>query len=320
MKFGLLLPGQGAQFVGMGADFQKRSSAAAEVFERADRTLNLPLSHLCFEGPLEELTKTDIAQPAIYTCSLAALAAFEEQLQAALEPVMAAGLSLGEYTALTAAKALNFEDGLRLVRLRGQAMQDASEAKPSGMSSVMGLEREPLEKLCSEVAARTGLICQVANLNSPGQIVVSGETAALDELEPKAREAGAKRAMRLNVAGAFHSEVMRPAAERLETALAAVDFQEPLCPIWQNATGQPETRPEALKTHLAAQLTAPVLWQDSFASMAQELDAANPGLSFLEPAPGKVLAGLARKIHRPAKIQALDSADALENLLAELHN
>ncbi|KAA3608020.1 MAG: [acyl-carrier-protein] S-malonyltransferase [Planctomycetota bacterium] len=314
MKAGLLMPGQGAQSVGMGADFAAASPAAQALFARADEILGISLTRLCFEGPIEELTRTDVAQPAIYTCSLAALAALQETAGTELEPTMAAGLSLGEYTALAAAGALSFEDGLRLVRLRGQAMQDASDACPSSMSSVMGLERDAVEALCAGVAAESGKICQVANLNSPGQIVVSGEIAALDLLEPRAKEAGARMAVRLTVAGAFHSEVMRPAAERLQQALESVAFAEPRCPVWQNATGQSEQAPKALKANLAAQLTAPVLWQDSFAAMA-EAAADRP---FVEPAPGRVLAGLGRKIARGAKIHSLNSMEALPAVLEAL--
>jgi [acyl-carrier-protein] S-malonyltransferase len=311
---GLLLPGQGAQDVGMGADFAAASSAARARFEEADEVLGFGLSKLCFEGPLEELTKTDVAQPAIYVCGMAALAALEEKLGRPLAPSMAAGLSLGEYTALAAAGALSFADGLRLVRLRGAAMQDASDAKPSSMTSVMGGEIEALEKLCAEVAAESGAICQVANLNSPGQTVVSGEIAALDLFEARAADAGARRAVRLNVAGAFHSEVMRPAAERLGAALSETAFQAPTCPVWQNATAAPETDPDRLRANLMAQLTAPVRWEESFRGMAE----AAAGAPFLEPAPGRVLAGLARKIARESSVLSLHEAAALDGVAAEL--
>jgi len=309
MKFGLLLPGQGAQAVGMGADFAEASAAARAVFDEADEVLGLPLSKLCFEGPMEELTRTDIAQPAIYTCSMAALAALEEKHGTA-ELTSAAGLSLGEYTALAAAGAMSFADGLRLVRLRGAAMQEASDAMPSSMTSVMGMEQAALEDLCAAVAAETNSICQVANLNSPGQIVVSGQIAALDLFDVRVKEAGARRALRLTVAGAFHSEVMRPAADKLETALNEVDFQAPRCPVWQNANAAASQDPSELKQQLAAQLTAPVRWQESFAAMS----AAQAGTPFLEPAPGRVLAGLARKIDNQAQVLSLHQADALDTL------
>ena len=311
MEYGLLFPGQGAQEVGMGQDFVEASPAARGLFEQADEILGFSLSKICFSGPLENLTATDIAQPAIYTCSLAALAAFEEKAGETIRPRMTAGLSLGEYTAMTAAGALSFADGLRLVRLRGSAMQAASEALPSGMASVMGMERSDLEAVCAKVAAETGQICQVANLNSPGQIVVSGQIGALDVLEPEAKEAGARRVMRLQVAGAFHSEVMRPAAEQLEAALEQTDFQTPVCPIWQNATALPSNEPTELKANLIAQLCAPVLWQSSFAAMAETA----PTLHFLEPAPGRVLGTMARKIAPGSTVVSLKDLPALEDLL-----
>ncbi len=307
------MPGQGAQDVGMGKDFAAASPAARALFERADQILGLPLSRLCFEGPLQELTATDVAQPAIFVTSMAALAALEEAAGEPLRPRMAAGLSLGEYTALTAAGVLSFEDGLRLVRQRGAAMQRASEALPSSMSSVLGLERAVCERVCAEAAAATGKICQVANLNAPGQIVVSGELAALDDFEPRAKASGAKRVIRLNVAGAFHSEVMRPAARELERELGNVEFRPARCPVWQNATAAPATAPHELRAQLAAQLTAPVRWEESFRAMT----AAASGASFLEPAPGRVLAGLARKIAPEAKVLNLHEAAALPALLQQ---
>ena len=311
MNFGLLLPGQGAQAVSMGADFAKTSPTARNLFSQADEVLGFSLSKLCFEGPLEELTKTDVAQPAIYVTSLSVLAAIEERHAQKIQPLAAAGLSLGEYTALSAAGALTFEDGLRLVRLRGSAMQEAAEALPSGMTSVMGMELENLTELCSRVSEETGAICQVANLNSPGQIVVSGQNEALDVFDLQAKEAGARRAMRLNVAGAFHSEVMRPASVKLNAALEETEFSVPNCPVWQNATGLPESDPTLLKENLVAQLCSPVLWENSFRDMAQTLGQQ----AFLEPAPGKVLAALARKINREATVHSADSAEAIENLL-----
>ncbi|TAH38472.1 MAG: [acyl-carrier-protein] S-malonyltransferase [Planctomycetota bacterium] len=313
MHIGLLLPGQGAHFVGMGRSFAADWPAARELFERADAVLGWKLTQACFEGPIEFLTRTDVAQPAIYTCSLAALAALEQKTGRRVLPLLAAGLSLGEYTALAAAGALGFEDGLRLVRLRGQAMQEASEALPSGMSSVMGMERVALDRLCAEAAAAAGGVCQVANLNSPGQIVVSGELAALADLEQRVKAAG-KRCLRLQVAGAFHSEVMRPAADRLKAALDEVRFQAPACPVWQNALAAPETDPGRLRANLAAQLTAPVLWEDSFRGMA----AVAAGRWFVEPAPGVVLKGFARKIAPEARVLSLAESKDLESLPPEM--
>lgn len=313
MEFGLLFPGQGAQKVGMGADFVEASPAARALYDRADAALGFSLSGICFEGPQEALNRTDVAQPAIYVTSLAALAALEERLGQPVSATMAAGLSLGEYTAMAASGAVSFLDGLQLVRLRGEAMQAASDAMPSSMTSVMGLEVSTLEQICMQAARESGGVCQVANLNSPGQVVVSGQLEALDLFDPLASAAGARRVIRLAVAGAFHSEVMRPAAERLGEALAGTPLDTPSCPVWQNATAARSVDPATLRENLARQLTAPVLWQASFASMA-EAAGATP---FLEPAPGRVLAGLARKIAPSASVLRLDSVAALEPLLNE---
>jgi [acyl-carrier-protein] S-malonyltransferase len=309
MNYSLIFPGQGAQFVGMGLDFVDNSAAAKAVFDEADEVLGYSLSDICFNGPEAKLTDTDIAQPAIYVCSLAAIAALEEKLQTEIVPAQTAGLSLGEYSAMCAAKVFSFADGLRLVQLRGQAMQDASLAKPSSMTSVMGLDRAPLDELCKQVETVTGRVCQVANLNSPGQVVVSGELQALDSLESLATEAGARRAIRLNVAGAFHSEVMRPAADKLSIALADTSFETPVCPVWQNTTASASTDVDVLRNNLQQQLCAPVLWQDSFAAMSSDFD----GL-FIEPAPGKVLTAMARKINRDAQVSALHNFDALTTI------
>jgi [acyl-carrier-protein] S-malonyltransferase len=310
MNYSLIFPGQGAQFVGMGRDFVEHSSAAKDVFSEADEVLGYSLSDICFDGPEDKLISTDIAQPAIYTCSLAALAALEQQAQCAITPVQTAGLSLGEYTAMCAAKVFSFAEGLRLVQLRGQAMQSASAAKPSSMTSVMGLDREQLDDLCAQASTATDMVCQVANLNSPGQIVVSGEIGALEKLEEIATEAGARRAIRLSVAGAFHSEVMRPAADELGAALAETNFKTPQCPVWQNATAKSSVDVKVLRENLQQQLCAPVLWQDSFAAMSATSDS-----HFLEPAPGKVLTAMARKINRDAKVSALHSFESITEIL-----
>jgi len=309
MEFALLLPGQGAQYVGMGRDFFAGSPDAKKVFQTADEILGFPISEICFEGPEEELTRTDIAQPAIYVCSLAALAALHE-IGGGFTPLATAGLSLGEYTALAAAEAFSFEDGLRLVRLRGLAMQGASDQCASGMTSVMGMEQAALEKICLHSRETSQGICQIANLNCPGQIVVSGETHALEAMETLAKEAGARRVIRLTVAGAFHSEVMRPAAEKLKEALLQTNFSAPICPVWQNVSAQPGIDGETIRAGLVAQLTAPVLWQTSFLDMVSCF----PGATFLEPAPGKVLTGLARKIDSETKVVSIPTLDSLQAL------
>lgn len=291
---GFLFPGQGAQHAGMGKALAERFAAARQVYSRADEILGFPLSRLCFEGPIEELTRTDVSQPAIYATSLAALAAGEEAgAFRREEAAMVAGLSLGEYTALCAAGSLGFEDGLRLVRLRGEAMQAASAAKPSSMSAVLGLDEKGIEEACRE-ASSVGIV-SVANKNAPGQIVISGEVAALAAAEEACKRRGAKRCIRLQVAGAFHSEVMRPAAERLSVALEKTRIVPPRVPFFSNVTGGRVGDPEEIRRNLAAQVCSPVLWE---ASMRGAL--ASGVASFLELAPGTSLGGMLRKIEPKA--------------------
>ncbi len=294
---GLLFPGQGAQAVGMGKAFFASSASARAVFERADATLDMPLSRLCFEGPIEELTRTDVSQPAIFATSLAALAALEE-LPGSLRRERAAfvaGLSLGEYTALCAAGSLSFEEGLRLVRLRGEAMQAASEAKPSSMTAVLGLDEAGIEDACREASA-AGIV-SIANKNAPGQIVISGELAALDAAEKACVARGARRCTRLTVAGAFHSEVMRPAADRLRAALAKVEIRPPRVPFASNVTGGAVADVDAIRENLAAQVCAPVLWE---ACMRTAIAAGVR--AFVELPPGTALAGMLRKIEPGATV------------------
>ncbi|MFN0205390.1 MAG: ACP S-malonyltransferase [Planctomycetota bacterium] len=298
---GLLFPGQGAQAVGMGKAFADNSvnlkgARARELYQAADQILNIPLTRLCFEGPLDELTKTDISQPAIFVTSLAALAALEEAgAFDRAKATMAAGLSLGEYTALCAAGSLTFEDGLRLVRLRGQAMQAASDAKPSSMSAVLGLDETGIEDACKE-ASLVGIV-SIANKNAPGQIVISGELAALEAAENACKKRGAKRCIRLNVAGAFHSEVMRPAANRLADALANTNILPPRVPFFSNVTGARAGSVELIRTNLAAQVCATVLWD---ASLRAAIAAGTN--TFIELAPGTSLAGMLRKIEPAAQV------------------
>lgn len=285
---GVLFPGQGAQFPGMGHDWAEAFPRARETFEQADAILAFPLSATLWEGG-EAVHRTDIAQPGIFVTSVAAMRVLIER---GLDPnaaAVTAGLSLGEYTALWFAGALSFEDGLRLVRLRGEAMQAASERAPSGMLSLLGATPEQAEALAA-VGAEHG-ICQVANLNAPGQIVLSGEIAALEAVEAAAKEHGVRRARRLSVAGAFHSECMRPAAERLRAALAEVEIAPPRIPFVTNVTGGRSADPETIREHLATQVCAPVRWEACVRAALEE------GVRvFLEPAPGTVLAGILRKI------------------------
>ena len=211
---------------------------------------------------------------------------------------------------MAAAQVFSFSDGLKLVQLRGNAMQRASEAKPSSMTSVMGLDRESLDAICEDTEKKISKICQVANLNSPGQIVVSGELEALDVFEKLALDNGARRAVRLSVAGAFHSEVMRPASEQLEFALNSTHFNVPICPVWQNATAEASTDVELLRKNLALQLCSPVLWQETFLKMSNDYKGV-----FVEPAPGKVLSAMARKINRESTVIPLPEHQYISELL-----
>ena len=292
----ILFPGQGAQFPGMGKAWAEAFPAARGIFEQADEALGFSLSEAAFREEGDDIHRTDLAQPAILTTSVAILSVLIER---GLDPARAsltAGLSLGEYTALWCAGSLDFVDAVRLVRLRGEAMQAASEATPSSMTSLMGATLESAEALAA-VGAEHG-ICSVANRNGPGQIVLSGELAALDAVEAQAKAHGIKRAVRLTVAGGFHSECMRPAADRLAAALTEVEVRAPRIPFLSNVTGAPVDDPAAIKEALAQQVCAPVLWEISMRhALSEGVD------RFLEPGPGAVLAGLMRRIAKDSGTQ-----------------
>lgn len=292
----ILFPGQGAQFEGMGRDWCEADETARETFAEADRILGFELSTLCWERG-DEVNRTDVAQPGIFVTSVAVVRALERRGLERGAAAATCGLSLGEYSALWCAGSLDFADGLRLVRLRGEAMQAASEATPSGMTSLMGADEVQAEALAA-VGAERG-ICAVANLNAPGQIILSGELAALDALESAAPDHGVRRTRRLVVAGGFHSECMRPAAERLEVALREVEIRPPAVPFFSNVNATATDDPASIAAQLAAQVCSPVLWQRTIQGL---LDS---GVGeFLEPAPGRVLAGLMKKIDREARVSS----------------
>ncbi|MEO1583755.1 MAG: ACP S-malonyltransferase [Planctomycetota bacterium] len=309
----VICPGQGAQAVGMGMAWAERSPAARAVFDEADailgETLGSPMSSLCHHGPDETLARTDISQPALYVSGIACWRGLTHELGIASKEAplaAAAGLSLGEYTALHIAGAVSFEDGLWLVTLRGRAMQDAAEASPGGMVALIGVDEAAAEEIVAEARGSDVLVC--ANFNAPGQVVVSGDAAACDRTETIAK--GKKvRATRLAVAGAFHSPLMQPAADRLGEALATTDLSEPACPVWSNVTAKPHApSAEAVRAGLADQLTNPVRWAECFAAMATHA----PGASFHEVAPGKTLAGMARRIDRSIAVTSHDSPPTAE--------
>ena len=299
----VLFPGQGAQFEGMGRDWSEGFPAAARTFDEASEVLGFSIAEACWNGG-DGVHRTDVAQPGILVTSAAIVNVLVERgLDRAATP-LTAGLSLGEYTALWYAGALEFPDAVRLVRLRGEAMQAASEACPSGMVSLMGASEEQGRALAAVGAARG--IAAVANLNAPGQVIVSGELPALDAIEAAAREHGVRRTRRLVVAGGFHSECMRPASERLAAALADVEIREPRIPFVTNVTAQGVRDPEVIRSHLADQVCSSVLWEKSMRN------ALGRGLrSFLEPGPGKVLAGLMKKIEPEATVRSAATPDDL---------
>ncbi len=301
---GFLFPGQGAQFEGMGRSWCEAFPVAKATFAEASEALGLSLERACWESG-DEVNRTDVAQPGILVTSAAVVRVLcERGLDPAAVPVTA-GLSLGEYTALWFAGALEFADAVRLVRLRGEAMQAASEAVPSSMTSLMGANREQAETLAA-VGAEHG-ICQVANLNAPGQVILAGELAALDAAEAAAREHGVRRTRRLTVAGGFHSECMRSAADRLAEELANIAIQLPRIPFVTNVTGRAASDPEEIRANLAAQVCSPVLWEDSM-----RFAVAGGTRAFLEPAPGKVLAGLLGKIDADVRVHSCAEPADLE--------
>jgi [acyl-carrier-protein] S-malonyltransferase len=301
----ILCPGQGAQVVGMGKDFDQSSPAAKEVFERANRALGFDLAALCFEGPEQRLNQTDISQPAIYATSVAAhRAALAAGVLSESEPsAQFAGLSLGEYTALHLAGVFDFEQGLKLVAARGKYMQEAAGATASGMVAIMGADEPAILKLCEENAA--GEVLVPANFNAPGQIVVSGSKSACERVTAAASEAGFK-AIPLVVAGAFHSPLMQPAAEKMRAELQNVTFHSPRATVYSNVTARPHTDVDSIKRLLVDQIVKPVRWEQTMQTIATV-----PEARFVELAPGRVLTGLLRKINRRLAVQTLNTFDAL---------
>ena len=281
-----VFPGQGAQFKGMGKELYESNPIAKEYFEKANDILGFRITDIMFEGSDEELKQTKVTQPAVFIHSVISAIALGE----AFAPEMVAGHSLGEFSALTAAGALSFEDGLKLVYKRALAMQKACEAQQSTMAAILALTDEDVERICAEVSAN-GYTVVAANYNCPGQLVISGDKEGIEKACEAMKAAGAKRALPLAVSGAFHSPLMQPAKEELEAAIIATEFKTPLCPIYQNVDGKPHTNPEEIKNNLIAQLTSPVRWTSSVQQMIA--DGAN---SFTECGPGAVLQGMIKKI------------------------
>lgn len=280
-----VFPGQGAQFVGMGKDLYDNNSEVREMMEKANEILGFRITDLMFAGTEEDLRQTKVTQPAIFLHSVALAKSLGDEFQ----PDMVAGHSLGEFSALVSAGALSFEEGLKLVSKRAHAMQKACEKQPSTMAAVLALPDEKVEELCAEVDE----IVAPANYNCPGQVVISGSIEGIDQACEKMLAAGAKRALKLKVGGAFHSPLMQPAQEELTEAIEAAKFETPRCPVYQNVDGKPHTDPEEIKANLIKQLTGAVRWtQDVEAMIADGAD------EFIELGPGNVLQGLVKKINK----------------------
>jgi [acyl-carrier-protein] S-malonyltransferase len=306
---GLLFPGQGSQTVGMGKELTEEYSEARQTFEEADDVLGTALSRLAWDGPAEELTATRNAQPALLTHSIAVHRVIEHRLGSAV--ALAAGHSVGEFSAYVAAGALAFADGLRTVRVRGELMQRSGAERPGTMAALLGIGEDAVETICRE-ATDGDSICVLANYNAPGQLVISGDVAAVERALVLAKAAGAKRAVRLNVSGAFHSPLMQVAAAGLEAQLANVDIAAPRFPVVSNVTALPVTEPATARRLLVEQLTAPVRWT---ASMRTMLDASVQ--RFYELGPGNVLSGLLRRFERDVETDAIGEPADLQALSAQ---
>ena len=281
-----VFPGQGAQFVGMGKDLYDNSPLAKEYFEKANEILGYRITDLMFEGTPEDLRQTKVTQPAVFLHSVITAISMGNDFR----PDMVAGHSLGEFSALVSAKALTFEDGLRLVYARAMAMQKACEIEPSTMAAVIGLDDETVEEVCYEVNKEH--IVVAANYNSVGQLVISGSIEGIDKACEMLKERGAKRALKLPVGGAFHSPLMEPARQELQAAIEMAVVSTPICPVYQNVNANPQTDPESIKKNLIAQLTAPVRWTQTVKNMIN--DGAD---EFIELGPGDVLKGLVKKVN-----------------------
>lgn len=289
-----VFPGQGAQFVGMGKDLYENSDLAKELFEKANEILGFRITDLMFEGTDEDLKQTRVTQPAIFLHSVI----LSKTLGESFKPEMVAGHSLGEFSALVANGTLSFEDGLRLVYKRAMAMQKACEIEPSTMAAIIGLDDATVEKVCSEIDE----VVVPANFNCPGQLVISGSMKGIEIACEKLKEAGAKRALPLNVGGAFHSPLMEPARIELEEAIENTTFSTPICPVYQNVNAKAISNPAEIKNNLVAQLTAPVRFTQTIENMI-----ADGASLFTEVGPGKVIQGLVKKVDRAMEVAGVDS-------------
>ena len=292
MKTAYVFPGQGSQFKGMGLDLYQSSASAKALFEQANEILGFEITKIMFEGTDEELKQTNVTQPAIFIHSV-----ILAKITPDFAPNMVAGHSLGEFSALVAAGALSFEDGLSLVAKRAAAMQKACEIRPSTMAAILGLADNVIEEICAGI---TDEIVVPANYNCPGQVVISGTIEGVERANELLKAAGAKRALVLPVGGAFHSPLMEPAREELAAAINAAQFEQPICPVYQNVNAKPATEVAVIKENLISQLTAPVKWTQSVEQMV-----ADGAEIFIESGPGKVLQGLVKKIASNVELKSI---------------
>lgn len=304
-KTAFVFPGQGAQSVGMGKDFYEAVPASRDIIDRADNALGFSLSSLMFEGPDSELKKTYNTQPALLTASTAALAALREK---GITPDYVAGHSLGEYSALVASGVLSFEDAVTIVRARGEYMEAAVPGGQGAMAAVLGADRTALKELCRSITD-SGQLVELANINCPGQIVVSGSKEGVAAVGERVKEAGGKRAIPLEVSGPFHSSLMKEAAQRLADKLGAVSFQEPSIPVVANVTARPAESAENIRGLLVEQVYSPVLWEDTVAYLiAEGVD------TFVEIGPGNVLTGLIKKMDKTVKLINVNTLESLAEI------
>ena len=292
MKCAYVFPGQGAQFPGMGKELYENNAQAKALFDKANEILGFDITKIMFEGTADELKQTKVTQPAVFLHSVILAKVM------GIEPASVAGHSLGEFSALVAAEVLSFEDGLRLVAKRAMAMQKCCESQPGGMAAILNLDDSVVEQVCSEIDG----VVVAANYNCPGQLVISGDDSSVDLACSKLKEAGARRALRLPVGGAFHSPLMEAARAELEEAIAQVEFKTPICPIYQNVDAKAQNDPEIIKANLIAQLTAPVRWTQIVKGMVAD------GMEqFVELGPGSVLQGLIKKCAADVQVESKDN-------------
>jgi len=293
-----VFPGQGAQFVGMGKDLYDNNETAKQLFEKANEILGYRITDIMFAGTDEDLKQTKVTQPAVFLHSVISAICMGD----AFKPEMAAGHSLGEFSALVAAGALSFEDGLKLVYARAMAMQKACEAQPSTMAAIIGLPDEKVEAVCAEVSKMGKGVCVAANYNNPGQLVISGDIEAINEACEQLKAAGAKRALPLKVGGAFHSPLMQPAKDELQKAIEQTEIKAPKCPVYQNVDALPHTDPAEIKANLIAQLTSSVRWTQIVQHMI-----ADGATDFTECGPGKALQGMIAKINKEIPAHGIEA-------------